>query len=154
MKKNTVFFLCLPVLAMVFVVAFPGTADAMSIGKRFRGNAYSGTYEVTYDPCRPSNIGNVGYLTISELKLGRKGKVKKGTKSYWNSDSLGVKGKLFKNINKKKKYRVKFRYPRKDGAFAGMITGYITQKKIKGRYDHFYEGCEWGGKVNLPRVYN
>lgn len=154
MKKSSVLIAVGLAFAMV-ISSMPLDAEAMSIGKRFRGNSYSGTYEVTYDHCDPGNVGNVGYLIISQLKLKKRGKIKKGTKAYWDYyDSIGIKGKIVKNTKKKKKYRVRFNYPRKDGAFSGKIRGYITQKKIRGKYHHSYAGCEWGGKVRLKRQYN
>ena len=151
MKKFTLLFSVVLVAFVVFALAAPFDAEAKSIGKRFRGNSYSGTWELTYDTCAPENIGNTGNLILSQIKIKRKGKIKKGTKIYFDNADIGIKGRIYK---KNKKYRVRFNYPRKDGAFAGQIRGRIKQKSLKGKYDHFYEGCEWGGTFDMYRQYN
>ncbi|MFH1781107.1 MAG: hypothetical protein ABH835_00600 [Patescibacteria group bacterium] len=157
MRKICPLFLAIFIGVLAFTLIAPMDAEAKTIKKRFNNNAYSGTWEVTSDPCEPYNVGNTGAIYFQQLKLKKKGKLKTTkpnvNKVWFDNSSMKIRGKVYK---KNGKFRVNFLYPQKSDSsgFEGHVTGKITQKKITGKYTHEYAGCTWKGNYTANRQYN
>lgn len=108
---------------------------------------YGGVWDDTYDNCGDTNQDGVLYIQLK--KISQTGKIREATVRFDDENKIrSTSGKVFKRngVN-----RIRLNYG-SDGATYTIKAKLTSQRVMKGRYDHVYSGCEWGGSLNLPHL--
>jgi hypothetical protein len=110
---------------------------------------YIGTWEKTYDNFDDDGIfDETGDIIVRIRDVGSKGKVKSAFVKFSDGDKAEATGTITK---KSKGYRLILNYFTEYTDSSYQIKGWITKKKITGKYLHYTgsDGQDWGGDVSL-----
>ena len=133
------------VTAAVAVVGLAPLLSHAADYSRFEGK-YVGVWDDTYDSC--GDTDQDGEIIINLKSIDTDGTILNATVKYDDDAKIhATSGKVFKRNGRR---RIRLSYGG-DG-YTYVIKAKLTdKKKIKGKYDHEYSGCEWGGTVNLAK---
>lgn len=141
MKKSWLLTV-VPLLLVCFIL--PQGASAMKV-HRYE-HAYLGSWENTHDDC--NYPGSTGSIEIKLKQIKKTGRIVLA-KTWFNDGRIGdmeTKGKIYVENGVKK---VRLHYTENDWADSYWIYATITKNRIVGTYEHYFDGCTWGGTVDL-----